>query len=39
MIVKLMISKGHCSAKNVAGVTVFILYMLSDAALYLHPVS
>ena len=35
MILKLIISKGPNSVKNVAGVTVLILYMSSDAALYL----
>ena len=40
-ILKLIILKGHYSAKNnnVAGVTVLILYTLSDAALYLYQVS
>ena len=33
-----MISKGHYSAKNIAEVTVLILYTLSDAALYLYQV-
>ena len=37
---KLIISMGHYYAKkNVAGVTVFILYTSSDAVLYLYQVS
>ena len=35
----IIISKGHYSAKKVAGVTVLIVYMSSDAALYLYQVS
>ena len=36
---ELIIPKGHYSAKNIAGVTVLILYTSSDAALYLYQVS
>ena len=39
MILRLIISKSIILQKNVAGVTVLILYMLSDAALYLYHVS
>ena len=44
MILKLIISKGHYSAKKKkkkkrARVTVLILYISSDAALYLYQVS
>ena len=35
MILKLIISKGHYSAKNAAEVTSLNLYTSSDAALYL----
>ena len=37
-ILKLIISKGHYSAKKVAEVTVLIIYMLPDAALFLYKV-
>ena len=36
---KLIISKGHYSAKNIEGGTVLILYNLSDAALYFYQFS
>ena len=39
MILQLMISMGHFSAKRVAGVTFLILNTSSDDALYLDQVS
>ena len=33
------ISKGHNSIKNVGGVSVLVLFTLSDDALYLYQVS